>query len=486
LENNIAKELKRTESKPELGFSLLQTKVTNRNSIENSIKYEQMGKIAQKINKLNFGWEADIHPKFIGMSFAQVKHELGLNKGNYNSQKNRSDQISFIQFTSDNAKDTKSSIDDYLAKLDKEINDINKSILLQTDNKIEENSKAKENETSKQKSSSKLRSKEKEATLAVERKNENNEKEKDGTCTGSNCVPRIHIDPSNPTKTENVKPDEERENDSQNVTNYSEIAKYLYEDIDSIDETKLPKNWDWRNVGGRNFLPPVRNQGGCGSCYTFSTMTVLESRLRIQTNLEDKTLFSKQFPLACNFYSEGCDGGYPVFVAKFSKEFELIPEDCFEYTEKTNTCSNVCKDYKSNPKKYTVSDYGYLGNAYGKTNEAQMMKELRARGPIPGNMLVHWSFQYYKRGIFSQQKLVQNSKKISLRDLFDYGMSWSKVEHSITLVGYGEENGVKYWIGMNTWGTDWGDKGFFKILRGENEAQIESMGDFMNVKVEKR
>ena len=85
-----------------------------------------------------------------------------------------------------------------------------------------------------------------------------------------------------------------------------------------------------------------------------------------------------------------------------------------------------------------------------------------------------------------QQKLVQNSKKISLRDLFDYGMSWSKVEHSITLVGYGEENGVKYWIGMNTWGTDWGDKGFFKILRGENEAQIESMGDFMNVKVEKR
>jgi hypothetical protein len=101
-------------------------------------------------------------------------------------------------------------------------------------------------------------------------------------------------------------------------------------------------------------------------------------------------------------------------------------------------------------------------------------------------MLVHWSFQYYKGGIFSQRKLLQNNKSINLKNLFDYGMSWAKVEHSITLVGYGEENGVKYWIGMNTWGTDWGEKGFFRILRGENDAMIESMGDFMDVQVETR
>jgi len=54
------------------------------------------------------------------------------------------------------------------------------------------------------------------------------------------------------------------------------------------------------------------------------------------------------------------------------------------------------------------------------------------------------------------------------------------------LVGYGEENGTKYWIGMNTWGENWGENGFFRILRGENDCAIESMGDVLNIKVENR
>ena len=44
--------------------------------------------------------------------------------------------------------------------------------------------------------------------------------------------------------------------------------------------------------------------------------------------------------------------------------------------------------------------------------------------------------------------------------MLDKKLTWSNVEHSILLVGYGEENGVKYWIGMNTWGENWGDKGY--------------------------
>ena len=482
LENNIAKELKKAQDDAmrttETGFSFIQTGVTNKALIEKNLKYEQMGKVVAKINNLNLGWEADIHEKYIGMSLLQVKHELGLNKGNYN-KKNKSDNFSFIQMTSSGISDkeiTANTVNDYLLSVEKEIDDIqnsSKTVLLQTEEKLS----GKTNENSKQKSSSKLRSKENQKAEEI-----NNGK--DTTC--ANCVPKIDMDVTNPTKTVAVKPDAERETDSENVTNYAETSKYINADIDQIDETKLPKNWDWRNVGGKSYLPPVRNQGHCGSCYVFSTMACLETRLRIQTNLEDKTLFSKQYPLSCNFYSEGCDGGYPVLVSKFSKEFELVPEDCYDYTQETGSCSNVCKDFKSNSKKYSVGEYGYMGGSYGKTSEAEMMKELRARGPIPGNMLVHWSFQYYKRGIFSQQKLKMNTSVINTKDLYDYGLSWAKVEHSITLVGYGEEEGHKYWIGMNTWGEEWGDNGFFKILRGENEASIETMGDYMNVKVESR
>jgi cathepsin C len=203
----------------------------------------------------------------------------------------------------------------------------------------------------------------------------------------------------------------------------------------------------------------------------------------VLTNNKDKTIFSKQYPISCNFYSEGCDGGYPFLVGKFFHEFEIVPEECFKYTQTNGKCSNVC-DYKNKySKKYVVSEYGYIGGYYGATTEVDMMKELRARGPIPGNIRVPYTFNYYKNGIYSEGHLKSNVDSLNKTRLVDRHLSWDKVEHSITLVGYGEENGVKYWIGMNTWGTNWGENGFFKILRGENDCAIESMGDYLNIEV---
>ena len=191
-----------------------------------------------------------------------------------------------------------------------------------------------------------------------------------------------------------------------------------------------------------------QNQGNCGSCFTISTIYSLESRLRIKTLNKDQTKLSIQFPLSCNFYSEGCDGGYPILVGKFFHEFEIVPKDCFEYEEEDNDCENVC-DYTKYKKKYIVSEYGYLGGFYGADTELLMIKELRARGPIPGNIMVPLEFNYYKNGIFSEKDLKKN----------------------------------KFWICENTWGDDWGENGFFRVKRGNNEINIETMGDYFNIDV---
>jgi cathepsin C len=297
----------------------------------------------------------------------------------------------------------------------------------------------------------------------------------------------IKAKPSNDSMAVNVENDSIRDADSKKVNNYREISKYLNTDINNIDAKTLPKNWDWRNVGGNDYTTPIQNQGDCGSCYVFAAISSLESRLRIQTNLKDKTRFSKQFPIACNFYSEGCEGGYPILVGKFFSEFEIVPESCFPYSFNPSTpkCKEVC-DYTRLPKKYTVSKYGYVGGAYGATSEVDMMKELRARGPIPGSIKVPVSFNYYKSGIFSLSALFKNNQNISKVTQLDRAVSWEKVEHSITIVGYGEEDGVKYWILQNTWGENWGEKGYFRLLRGENELSIESMGDILQLKIEDR
>jgi len=277
-----------------------------------------------------------------------------------------------------------------------------------------------------------------------------------------------------------------RENDSQHVFSTEQMQKYLHTEISEMDEEKLAKNWDWRNVGGKNFLPRLRRQNSCGSCYVFSTVSSLESRLRILTNNQDQTEFSRQFPLSCSFYTEGCDGGYPILVGKFFKEFEIVPEECFKYESRDVPCNQVC-DYKNYKKKYSVSRYEYIGGFYGATSEVEMMKEIRARGPIPGNISVPWSFSYYSQGIFAHDKILKkNTGNLSKSTLFDKKISWEKVDHSILIVGWGEENGVKFWIGMNTWGEQWGENGYFRIVRGQNECSVESMGDCFRIQVEDR
>ncbi len=272
-----------------------------------------------------------------------------------------------------------------------------------------------------------------------------------------------------------------REPDSHYITNKDEILKYINSSLEEIDEKTLPKNWDWRDVGGENFYSEEIIQGGCGSCYAVSTISILESRLRIKTLNKDQTKLSIQFPVSCSFYTEGCKGGYPIVLGKFFHDFEIIPRECFEYQKNDKNCENVC-DYEKYEKKYFVSDYGYIGGFYGAATEALMMKELRARGPITGNLRTPFMFSMFSGGIYSSKEIVESiSMEISHKSLYEENIFFQEVNHSTTIVGYGEENGVKYWICMNSLGKNWGENGYYRILRGENERGIESMPEYLNI-----
>jgi cathepsin C len=67
----------------------------------------------------------------------------------------------------------------------------------------------------------------------------------------------------------------------------------------------LPDSFDWRNISGISYVSPIRNQGSCGSCYTFGSMAMHESRLRIKTLNQQKNIFSTQDIVSCSNYSQG-------------------------------------------------------------------------------------------------------------------------------------------------------------------------------------
>lgn len=219
----------------------------------------------------------------------------------------------------------------------------------------------------------------------------------------------------------------------------------------------LPPAFDWRNVSGINFVSPVRNQGVCGSCYAFSSMGMLEARLRVQTNNTLQVQLSPEDVISCSELSQGCDGGFPFLVAgKYSKEFGAVNESCNPYSGGVGACTRNCRKY------YTAS-YSYVGGYYGASNEELTMLELLHRGPMSVSFEVYEDFHNYAGGIYHHTGIRRFNP-------------FEIVNHAVLLVGYGQDEitAEKYWIVKNSWGTAWGENGFFRIRRGTDEVGIES------------
>ncbi|XP_047372792.1 dipeptidyl peptidase 1 isoform X1 [Sciurus carolinensis] len=223
----------------------------------------------------------------------------------------------------------------------------------------------------------------------------------------------------------------------------------------------LPASWDWRNVRGINFVSPVRNQESCGSCYSFASMGMLESRIRILTNNSQTPILSPQEVVSCSEYAQGCEGGFPYLIAgKYAQDFGLVEEACFPYTGTDSPCT-----VREDCFRYYSSQYYYVGGFYGGCNEALMKLELVHHGPMAVAFEVHDDFLHYHSGIYHHT---------GLRDPFN---PFELTNHAVLLVGYGTDSatGVDYWIVKNSWGANWGENGYFRIRRGTDECAIESI-----------
>ncbi|XP_065346144.1 procathepsin L-like, partial [Cloeon dipterum] len=202
-----------------------------------------------------------------------------------------------------------------------------------------------------------------------------------------------------------------------------------------------PKEIDWRSKG---VVTPVKDQGPCGSCWTFGATAALESQYVIQTgnNLTD---LSEQSLLDCDTHSEGCNGGRTLNAFKFVAKHGIAREVDYPYTHVKGPCECKWKGCSKHPKVSKV-----LSLCWG--NEEDLKKAVGLLGPVAmvfdGAVA---SFLYYKKGVYSASECRANSKN-----------------HSMAIVGYGTENGQDYWLVKNSWGNWWGEEGYIKIARNMN------------------
>jgi len=219
--------------------------------------------------------------------------------------------------------------------------------------------------------------------------------------------------------------------------------------------------FDWRNKDGTNFLEQVVTQGDCGSCYTISTLHMLTARNKIRANSISEPSFSVSFPLYCSEYNQGCDGGYGFLQSKWNEDVGLVPASCAPFSTGGGSCK-VTANCDLGSKRYRAHNHHYIGGYYGGSDPETIRQELVEKGPLVLSFEPKEDFMYYKQGVYksSPQKIHQE---------------WQQVDHAVLLIGYGSEKSQQYWTLQNSWGSDWGEDGYFRMARGSDESGIESI-----------
>jgi len=221
-----------------------------------------------------------------------------------------------------------------------------------------------------------------------------------------------------------------------------------------------PTALDWRNKDGHDWTTPIKNQGSCGSCYAFGAYAAMEACIKIETGNPNLAIdLSEQFMVSCGTESfpggiKGCEGAYSPETFDFLEQYGAIPEDCFPYTSGGGSvppCSNKCNDWQS--KVITVEEANKVSNTVDSIKNA-----ISQRGPVSAVLEVYTDFVNYNGGIYEHTS--GNYEGL----------------HRIALVGYNDDPG--YWIGKNSWGTSWGEDGWFRIAYGE--CDIEDDVYFVN------
>jgi len=238
--------------------------------------------------------------------------------------------------------------------------------------------------------------------------------------------------------------------------------------LKQIPKEKLPEQWLWNDVNGTNFLTLLRNQHipqYCGSCWSFAATSALSDRIKIMRNAQWPDIeLAPQVLLSCSHGSnKGCGGGSHHLAYEYIHNYSISHESCSNYQANGwNTgldCSDLIKcqecdseGHCSVPDSYPI----YTVDEYGSINgEEAMMNEIYQRGPIACS-LDDTPIVNYTGGIVN------------------YTGQSNGTNHVVSIVGYGVENDVPYWLVRNSWGSYYGEYGFFRILRGSNNALIES------------
>ncbi|XP_060809469.1 procathepsin L-like [Amyelois transitella] len=209
--------------------------------------------------------------------------------------------------------------------------------------------------------------------------------------------------------------------------------------------TEVPDSFDWREKG---IVNAVKDQGQCGSCWAFSTVGNVESQYAKKYGADQLTSLSEQQLVDCdrNATDKGCRGGVMTAAVLYLMKAGLMTNADYPYKASDGQCQ-----YDTNKVKVKVTGcVDFTG-----TPEDDIRAILVENGPLTVALSTE-PLASYKSGV--------------VEDCYQDDV----INHALLLVGYGTDEKTKkpYWLIKNSWGADWGENGYYRLIRGDPRCQV--------------
>ncbi|XP_060523576.1 procathepsin L-like [Cylas formicarius] len=207
---------------------------------------------------------------------------------------------------------------------------------------------------------------------------------------------------------------------------------------------QVPEYFDWRE---QSAVGSVKNQGNCGSCWSFSAIGALESQVYLKTGKMVSLSEQNLIDCAKDNINHGCQGGWMANAFEYLKNNYVTSDSEYSYVGVQQQC-------QINERQTKISIRGYQ-RVQG--NEQVLKEAVATIGPITAAMDAS-NLQFYSNGVYRDDECSPNY-----------------VNHGVLIVGYGNEAGRDYWLIKNSWGSSWGENGYFKIIRNRgNQCNLAS------------
>lgn len=208
-----------------------------------------------------------------------------------------------------------------------------------------------------------------------------------------------------------------------------------------------PDAIDWRE---KNKVTPVKDQGQCGSCWSFSATGAMEGAWAIAKG--DLISLSEQQLVDCSsgfeYGNHGCNGGLMDGAFQYAIDNGMCSEESYSYTAKNGNC-------KSCHQVVSISNC----NDVPANNQLALKEVVGTIGPVSVAIEADTrTFQLYTGGVITSDACGTN------------------LDHGVLVVGYGRENNLDFWLVKNSWGKSWGENGYVKIERSDSSKDAGICG----------